>query len=439
MKKFTCLHPHWLIPVEPRATVLTDHALVMSDDSISAIMPGAQARQQYPDAEHIVLTKHALLPGFVNLHAHSAMCLLRGLADDLSLMDWLNHHIWPAEKEHVSDNFVFDGSVQAMAEMIRGGTTTVNDMYFHHQAVARAGLHSGMRTVVGCSILEFPTGYAADADDYIQKAIEAYQAFAGQNGVDFRLAPHAPYTVADATFKKIVALSERHQIGLHCHIHETLDEVAESVKLHGVRPLQRLHQLGLLSSKLIAAHVVHATDDEISLLQKTGVHISHNPASNLKLASGFARIHAMQNAGINVGIGTDGSASNNKLDLLGDVRMAALLSKAESGQPTALNAAAALEMATLSGARALGMADRIGSLVAGKQADMIAIDLSALETQPVYDPISQIIYAAGREQVSHVWVDGRCLMQDRQLTTMNIGELEDKARWWQNRIATQTK
>jgi 5-methylthioadenosine/S-adenosylhomocysteine deaminase len=438
MKKITCLHPHWLIPVEPRATVLTDHALVMSDDSISAIMPGAQARQQYPDAEHIVLTKHALLPGFVNLHAHSAMCLLRGLADDLSLMDWLNHHIWPAEKEHVSDNFVFDGSVQAMAEMIRGGTTTVNDMYFHHQAVARAGLHSGMRTIVGCSILEFPTGYAADADDYIQKAIEAYQAFAGQNAVDFRLAPHAPYTVADATFKKIVALSERHQIGLHCHIHETLDEVAESVKLHGVRPLQRLHQLGLLSSKLIAAHVVHATDDEISLLQKTGVHIAHNPASNLKLASGFARIHAMQNAGINVGIGTDGSASNNKLDLLGDVRMAALLSKAESGQPTALNAAAALEMATLSGARALGMADRIGSLVAGKQADMIAIDLSALETQPVYDPISQIIYAAGREQVSHVWVDGRCLMQDRQLTTMNIGELEDKARWWQNRIATQT-
>ncbi|MES2047766.1 MAG: TRZ/ATZ family hydrolase [Pseudomonadota bacterium] len=435
MKKITCLHPQWLIPVEPHATVLTQHALVMMDDLISGLMPSEQAYQQYQNAEHIVLAGHALLPGFVNLHAHSAMCLLRGLADDLALMDWLNQHIWPAEKLHVSDEFVFDGSVQAMAEMIRGGTTTVNDMYFYHQAVARAGIHSGMRTVVGCSILEFPTGYANNADDYIHKAIEAYQTFAGQNGVDFRLAPHAPYTVADETFKKIVALSDKHNLGIHCHIHETLDEVAESVKQHGVRPLQRLHGLGLLSSKLIAAHVVHATDEEITLLQKTGVHVAHNPASNLKLASGFARIHAMQNADINVGIGTDGSASNNKLDLLADVRMAALISKAESGNPTALNAAQALEMATLAGARALGMEARIGSLVAGKQADIIAIDLSALETQPVYDPISQIIYAAGREQVSNVWVAGRCLMKDRQLTSLNLGELEEKARWWQARIA----
>lgn len=435
MKKITCLHPQWLIPVEPHATVLTRHALVMSDELISGIMTSEQAYQQYQDAEHIILTDHALLPGFVNLHAHSAMCLLRGLADDLALMDWLNQHIWPAEKLHVSDEFVFDGSVQAMAEMLRGGTTTVNDMYFHHQAVACAGIQSGMRTVVGCSILEFPTGYANDADDYIHKAIEAYQTFAGQNGVDFRLAPHAPYTVADETFKKIVALSEKHNMGIHCHIHETLDEVAESVKQHGVRPLQRLHGLGLLSPKLIAAHVVHATDEEITLLQNTGVHVAHNPASNLKLASGFARIHAMQNAGINVGIGTDGSASNNKLDLLADVRMAALLSKAESGKPTALNAAQALEMATLAGARALGMEAHIGSLVAGKQADIIAIDLSALETQPVYDPISQIIYAAGREQVSHVWVAGRCLMKNRQLTSLNLGELEEKARWWQARIA----
>ena len=435
MKKITCLHPQWLIPIEPHATVFTEHALIMTDDLISGLIPSKQAHQQYPDAEHINLTGHALLPGFINLHAHSAMCLLRGLADDLALMDWLNQHIWPAEKLHVCDEFVFDGSVQAMAEMIRGGTTTVNDMYFYHQAVARAGIHTGMRTVVGCSILEFPTGYANDADDYIHKAIEAYQTFAGQNGVDFRLAPHAPYTVADDTFKKIIALSEKHNIGIHCHIHETLDEVAESVNQHGMRPLRRLHQLGLLSSKLIAAHVVHATDEEIALLQKTGVHVAHNPASNLKLASGFARIHAMQNAGINVGIGTDGSASNNKLDLLADVRMAALLSKAESGNPTALNAAQALEMATLSGARALGMEASIGSLVAGKQADIIAIDLSALETQPVYDPISQIIYAAGREQVSHVWVAGRCLMKNRQLTSLNLNELAEKARWWQARIS----
>ena len=435
MKKITCLHPQWLIPVEPHGTVLMEHALIIADELIAGLIPSDQAYLDYPTAEHIVLSSHAVLPGFINLHAHSAMCLLRGLADDLALMDWLNQYIWPAEKLHVSDEFVFDGTLQAMGEMIRGGTTTVNDMYFHHQAVARAGIHSGMRTVVGCSILEFPTGYANNADDYIHKAIEASQTFAGQKGLDFRLAPHAPYTVADETFKKIVSLADKHNLGIHCHIHESLDEVEESVKQHGVRPLQRLHNLGLLSTKLIAAHVVHATDGEITLLQKTGVHVAHNPASNLKLASGFARIHAMQNVGINVGIGTDGSASNNKLDLLADVRMAALLSKAESGNPTALNAAQALEMATLSGARALGMETRIGSLIVGKQADMIAIDLSALETQPVYDAISQIIYAAGREQVSHVWVDGRCLMKERELTTLHLNELGEKASWWRSKIA----
>ncbi|CAN5700684.1 TRZ/ATZ family hydrolase [soil metagenome] len=437
MKTITCLHPQWLIPVEPHATVLTQHALVMTDDRITALMPSAQAYQQYPGAVHQVLASHALLPGFINLHAHSAMCLLRGLADDLSLMDWLNHHIWPAEKQHVSDDFVFDGSVQAMAEMIRGGTTTVNDMYFHHQAVARAGVHSGMRTVVGCSILEFPTGYASNADEYLRKALEAQQAFAGQNGVNFKLAPHAPYTVADATFTKIIALADKLDIGIHCHIHETLNEVEESLQQHGMRPLERLHKLGLLSPKLIAAHVVHASDEDLALLANSGTHVAHNPASNLKLASGFARIHAIQSAGINVGIGTDGSASNNKLDLLGDLRMAALLAKAESKNPSTLNAAAALEMATLSGARALGMAERIGSLVPGKQADVIAIDLSALETQPIYDPISQIVYAAGREQVSHVWVDGRCLMQDRQLNSLDLGELQEKAAWWQQRISSQ--
>jgi 5-methylthioadenosine/S-adenosylhomocysteine deaminase len=434
MTKITCLHPKWLIPVEPRATVLLQHALVMTDDCITALMPSAQAYQEFATAEHIVLAQHALLPGFINLHAHSAMCLLRGLADDLSLMDWLNHHIWPAEKQHVSEQFVFDGSVQAMAEMIRGGTTTVNDMYFYDQAVARAGVTSGMRTVVGCSILDFPTGYADDADGYMAKAVAGHSAFAGQSGISFTLAPHAPYTVCDDSFKKIIALADKLDVGLHCHIHETLDEVTTSLKQYGQRPLERLHGLGLLSSKLIAAHMVHASDTDLALLAANGVHIAHNPASNLKLASGFARINTMLDAGINVGLGTDGSASNNKLDMLADLRMAALLAKAESANPIALNAAAALEMATLSGARALGMGERIGSLIAGKQADVIAIDLSALETQPVYDPISQVVYAAGREQVSHVWVNGRCLMRERQLLTLDMGSLLEKAAWWQERI-----
>lgn len=438
MTTLTCLYPHWLIPVEPKGLVLEHHALVMAADKIVAVLPAELARSQYTSAHHIQLPDHALLPGFVNLHAHSAMSLLRGLADDLALMDWLNNHIWPAEGKHVSDEFVFDGTLHAMAEMIRGGTTTVNDMYFHHEAVARAGIAAGMRTVVGCSILEFPTGYGLNADDYIGKALAARQAFQGEALVDFMLAPHAPYTVADETFRKIVTLAEQLEMGVHCHIHETVDEIDGSLKQYSVRPLERLKSLGLLGPNLIAAHMVHANDAELEMLARHNVHVAHNPASNLKLASGFARISAMQAAGINVGIGTDGAASNNRLDLLGDLRMAALLAKAESSNATSLNAASALEIATLAGARAIGQAERLGSLVAGKQADVIAIDLSALETQPLFDPISQIVYAAGREQVSHVWVAGRCLLENRELTTLKMDQIKAKTRWWHTRIVEST-
>ena len=437
MTQITCLHPAYLIPIEPEASVLLKHTLVMQDEKIIAILPESDARQRYPDANHIILDKHALLPGFVNLHAHSAMSLLRGLADDLALMAWLNDHIWPAEKKHVNDDFVFDGTVYAMGEMLRGGTTTVNDMYFHNDAVARAGIHSGMRTIVGCSVLEFPTGYAQNADEYLAKAIAAKSEFDNQQGVSFRLAPHAPYTVADETFHKIIALSEQYDMGIHCHIHETSQEISDSLKQYGVRPLKRLHNLGLLSHQLVAAHMVHANDEEIVMLAQTGVHVAHNPASNLKLASGFAPVYAMQMAGINVGIGTDGAASNNKLDLLGDLRMAALLAKAQSNNPTALNAHAALKMATLSGAKALGMDQEIGSLMPGKLADVIAIDLSAIETQPLYDPISQIVYAASRDQVSHVWVHGQCLMFNRGLTRLDEEELIGKVSWWQQRVKNQ--
>jgi len=431
----TVLHPRWLIPVEPQGLVLQQHALVIEAERIAALLPSEQARERYPQARHIELADHALLPGLVNLHAHSAMSLLRGLADDLALMDWLNNHIWPAEGKHVSDAFVYDGTLHAMAEMLRGGTTTVNDMYFHHEAVARAAITAGMRTVVGCSILEFPTGYGQNADDYISKAIAAREAFRGEPLVGFSLAPHAPYTVSDETFSKVVTLAEQLEMGIHCHIHETEDEIAGSLTQYGVRPLERLRALGVLGPGLVAAHVVHANDAEIELLARHGVHVAHNPASNLKLASGFARIHALQAAGVNVGLGTDGAASNNKLDMLGDLRLAALIAKAQSANPTALHAAAALEMATLAGARALGMGDQIGSLVVGKQADIIAINLADLGSQPLYDPISQIVYAAGREQVSHVWVAGRTLLHEGELSTLNPGQLLARAHYWQARIS----
>lgn len=429
-----CLHPTYLIPIVPEHTCLHEHALVFEQQSIVAILPSAQARQTYPHAQHIDLAQQALMPGMVNLHGHSAMTLLRGLADDLALMDWLNNHIWPAEKAHVSDQFVYEGSLIAMAEMLAGGTTTINDMYFHHDAVARAGLQSGMRTVVGCSILEFPTGYGNNAADYIAHALRVRDQFQGEALLQFRLAPHAPYTVADDTFKRIVALRDQHDWSLHCHIHESQDELNGSVEQYGIRPLQRLDQLGVLDSRLIAAHMVHVNAEEIDLLAKRGVHIAHNPASNLKLASGFAPVQAMRDAGVNIGLGTDGAASNNQLDMLGDMRLAALLAKAVANQATALTAHQALYMATMAGAKALGLGDQIGSLEVGKQADMISIDLSGLSARPLYDAASQVVYASNRQQVSNTWVAGRQLLKERQLCSLNYDELLDKANWWQATI-----
>ncbi len=429
------LRPRWLLPIRPANQVLTDHGVILIDDRIVAVGPVSEISQQYPHAEETLLPDHILLPGLINLHGHSAMTLLRGLADDLPLMRWLQEYIWPAESRHVSDEFVFDGTLLAMAEMLRGGTTTINDMYFFHDAVARAGIASGMRTIVGASILEFPTPFAVSANDYIAKALEARDRWQDEVLIDVMLAPHAPYTVADETFRRIVTLAEQLNCGVHCHIHESEEEINQSLSQYGVRPLERLRHLGLLGPNLVAAHVVHSTDAEQELLARHNVNVAHNPASNLKLASGLAPIHRYLQAGINVGIGTDGAASNNGLDLLGDTRMAALLAKAVAGDATALPAFKALEMATINGAQALGKSDHIGSIEVGKQADLVAFDLSAIETQPCFDPISQLVYAASRQQASHVWVNGRCLLEKGELTTLNLAQIVAKARWWRDKIA----
>ncbi|OWY39241.1 N-ethylammeline chlorohydrolase [Xenophilus sp. AP218F] len=423
----------WIITVETDGEVLENHAIALKDGRIAAIIPATQAAALEAD-ERVDLPNHALMPGLVNLHGHSAMTLLRGLADDKALMDWLTNHIWPAEGRHVRDDFVFDGSLLAMAEMIRGGTTTINDMYFYHGAVARAGLTSGMRTFVGCSILEFPTNYANNADDYLNKALAERRQYLGEELVSFTLAPHAPYTVSDDTFRKVVTLAEQEDMLIHCHIHESQDELNNSVKEHKQRPLARLKALGLLSPRLIAAHMVHLSEDEIELVARHGVSIGHNPASNMKLASGIAPIAKQLAAGINVGIGTDGAASNNKLDMLAETRLAALLAKVGSMDPTVVPAATAIRMATLNGANALGIGDKVGSVKVGKQADLIAIDLSEIETAPAFDPISHVVYAAGREQVSHVWVKGRALLNRRKLTTLDEAAIKANAEDWRNRI-----
>ena len=432
MSQTTLIHAGWIIPMSDEPVVLREHVLVLKDQVIEAIVPAAQATMAADEVLH--LPNHVLMPGLVNLHGHSAMTLLRGFADDLDLMDWLNNHIWPAEGKHVSDAFVYDGSVLAMAEMLLGGTTTINDMYFFHDAVARAALKTGMRTMVGCSILEFPTNYAKNADEYISKSLQDAQAYQNEELIRFVWAPHAPYTVSDDTFKRIAALAQEHDWLIHCHIHETAFEVEESVKQHGKRPLQRLDELGIINERLIAAHMVHINEEEMDLVAKRGVSVAHNPASNMKLASGFAPIQSMLDKGINVGLGTDGAASNNKLDMFADMRLGALIAKGFTRQPTDVKAYDMLKMATINGAKALHLDGKIGSLETGKQADLIAVDLSSLATQPVFDPISHLVYAADRSQVSHVWVNGQALVANGQLTRLDQQVLLENAQQWQQKM-----
>ena len=432
------ISPRWLVPVEPKGSVLEHHSLIVDRGRILAVLPTDVARGRFVGVAETILPSHVLIPGLINLHTHAAMTLMRGMADDTPLMTWLNDHIWPTEAKHLSEAYVFDGTELATAEMIRSGTTCFADMYFYHDVAARAALKSGMRAALGGAILEFHTPYATDAEAYIEKCIAPRDEFANDSRLKLMLAPHAPYTVSDKTFARIFTIAAEADYPVMMHIHETLDEIAQGEKEYGVRPIERLERLGILGPNLIAVHCVHMTPHEIEIYARLGVHVAHCPASNLKLASGIAPVHAMLKAGVNVGIGTDGAASNNRLDMLGETRLASLLQKGTTGDAAALPAHQKLEMATLNAAKALGWQDEIGSLVAGKAADMTAIDLSSIETQPVYDPVSHIFHAAGRENVSHVWVNGELLLENRVLMKQDIAELKTKAALWQQRFAHKT-
>ena len=428
------LTPRWLVPVEPRATILKDHSVVIENGRIAAVIPAAQARRQYPNAIEQSLPNHVLIPGLINLHTHAAMTLMRGLADDMPLMTWLNDHIWPAEARHLSEAYVFDGTELASAEMIRSGTTCFADMYFYHDVAARAARKAGLRAALGGAIIEFPTPYAGDAEAYIARCLAPRDEFANDAHLKLMLAPHAPYTVSNKTFEHILTISQEADFPVMMHIHETADELAQGEREHGCRPVERLERLGILGPNLIAVHCVHLNLHEIELFSRRGVHVAHCPASNLKLASGIAPVKALLDAGVNVGIGTDGAASNNRLDMLAETRLAALLQKGVTGDAAALPVHQVLEMATINAATALGWEHEIGSIVAGKAADLTAIDLSSVETQPVYDPVSHLFHAASREHVSHVWVGGELLLDNRALTRIDLDELKAKAALWQQRF-----
>ena len=428
--------PKWIIPIAPDERVLEGHTLAVDRGQIIDLDESVSISTRYTATTHLVLDQSALMPGLINTHTHAAMTLFRGYADDLPLSEWLTDWIWPAEEKWVNESFVQTGTDLACAEMIQGGTTCFNDMYFFPNIVARQAEQAGMRACVGMIVIDFPTVWARDADEYLSKGLAMKDDIRHSNLITAAFSPHAPYTVSDEPLRRIAALSEELDCQIQMHVHETDREVNESMARYGVRPLERLGQLGLLGPRLMAVHMTQLLDGEIDTLAEQGVHIVHCPESNLKLASGFCPVKTIVGAGINLAIGTDGSSSNNDLDMLAEMRTASLLAKGVSDDPTALNAWSALKSATLNGAKALGIDHLVGSIEVGKQADLITLDLSDCSTQPVFNPVSQIVYSSVRSQVSNVWINGARVLDNHELTTIDKDRACHSARQWRDKIAS---
>jgi len=425
----------WVVPVVPHGVVLEDHAVVVSGGEILAVLPIAEARTRFDAKETVSRPDGALVPGLVNSHCHNPMTLLRGVADDLPLKVWLQQHIWPIEAAVIGPDFVADGVTLAIAEMLRGGTTCANENYFFPDVQAATYKRHGFRARVGLPVIDFPTAWAQSDDEYFDRAGDVHDQWRGDALVATAFAPHAPYTVSDANFERIRMLSDQLDIPVHLHLHETAQEVQQSVEKHGQRPIARIDRLGLFNDRLIAVHMTQLTEAEIHLCAERGVSVAHCPESNLKLASGFCPACALQRAGVNLAIGTDGCASNNDLDMFGETRTAAILAKAVAQDAAGLDAFSALRAATLGGAKAMGLDHLVGSIEPGKQADLACIDLSPLETQPLHHVVSQLVYATGRQQVSDVWIAGARKLRRRELVDMDAAAIVANARQWRERIA----
>lgn len=433
------IHARWVIPVSSEQSVLDAHCVAVDSGLIVEILPSDTARQFYLPKNEVVLANHVLIPGLVNAHGHAAMTLLRGAADDMPLHTWLHDYIWPLEGRWVSEEFVHQGTQLAIAEMLLSGTTCFADMYFFPDAAARAAKDAGIRAQLAAPVLDFPTIWATDADDYIVKATQLHDSYRNHSLISVAFGPHAPYTVSDAPLRKIATLAEEMDVPIHMHIHETAQEVSDAVTATGKRPLQRLVDLGLVSPRLLCVHATQLTDTEIALLAETGASVVHCPESNLKLASGFCPTGKLAKAGVNIALGTDGAASNNDLDMFSEMRTAALLAKAVAGDASAIPALQALQIATINGAKALGMDDKIGSLEAGKYADIVAVDMQTINAIPLYSPLSHLTYSTNSSQVSHVWVAGKLLVDNRQLTTLDLDLLRTQTAAWQTRIQSGTE
>lgn len=430
----TLLIARWVIPVEPHNIYHENCAVAIHEGRIVGILPSDEAQKKYKAREVIQLSEHAILPGFINAHTHSPMVLLRGLADDLTLMDWLTNHIWPAETKWLNEDFVRDGMELALAEMIRCGTTAFNEHYFYYPVAAETTIRAGLRARIGIFIMDLVSVANNHIEDLMRDGIPFIEKYKNHPLVQVSLAPHAPYSVNDDSLLRLKEISDEYKLPIHMHVQETAGEVEQEIEKNHKSPLKRLKDLGLLSSQFQAVHMTQIDDADLDILKETGASIVHCPESNLKLASGFCPVSRLWEAGVNVALGTDGAASNNDLDILGEMRTAALIGKAVAKDGTAVSAANALRMATLNGARALQWESETGSLEIGKSADIIAINLNQLHTQPVYNPISQIVYAANAQQITDVWVQGKAVMQNRELKTLDEKAILVKTKEWQKRI-----
>lgn len=431
----TLLSARHIVPVDTENSVLNNHSIAIDNGRIVDVLPTQTALETYSANSQIEYDNHILMPGLINAHTHAAMSLLRGIASDIPLMEWLQNHIWPIEQKWVDESFVHDGSELAIAEMLRGGTTCFNDMYFFPHVTARVASTIGIRAVIGMIALEFPTAYAASPDEYLSKGLALYDDYKTDPLITNVFAPHAPYTVSDTTFTKINSYANELELPIHMHVHETQSEIETSIKEFGMRPLERLDKLGLVNPNLLAVHMTQLNQQEIQQVSEAGVTIIHCPESNMKLASGFCPTHELLKSNARVIIGTDSSASNDDLDMFSEIRSAALIAKGVSGEATAFPSQQAIRAATIDAAKALGLDDEIGSLEQGKSADIIAISCDNVEGRPLYDIHGHLVYSTNQSRVSDVFVSGRQLLRERTLTTVSEDEILAKTEQWAQKIS----
>ena len=424
----------WIFTSNTKSELLSDHSIVIENDKIIDLVSQEKVFEKYEADEIYQLTDHIIIPGLINTHTHVAMSLFKGFADDLPLQDWLNNYIWPAEKKFVSPQFVKDGSILALSEMIKSGVTTFNDMYFFPDSTAEAVKELGVRSNIGLVVLDFPTNYAADPEDYLLKGFEFRDKWRNEDLITTSIAPHAPYSVSDEAFTLINTYSEELNMNVHIHLHETEWEIEDSIEKYGVTPVQRLNNLGTIGPSLVAAHCVHLNDQDMSILTKNKVNIVNNPSSNMKLGSGIANTAKMLEKKLNISLGTDSSASNNRLDIMEEMRLAALLIKGKTKSPELLPAFQAIKMATINGAKALGLEASIGSIEKNKKADLVAIDLNSIENQPTYNPLSTLVYSSSKSDVNFVWINGEVKLKDKKLVNLDEEKIVQLAKIWQKKI-----